>query len=860
VNLPPEVKQQLMAAPFESVTALWQILEESLGAEGKRWLSQNDRYYLLVRTLKASYAIHPWIYARCREVEQAPDGYLDLWAREHFKALALDTPVLTPTGYRPHGELSVGDWVYGSDGAPTAVVATTPVYTDAECYSVRFDDATEITCSAQHLWTVQVPDRRRVPGTDTRRGWKTITVDTATLQQYQCDAKVPVAPAFFTVPAMLPIAPYTLGAWLGDGANACGRITCGDLEIYDRVREDGYTHMPLRPELACQNATIYGLTALLRSAGLLHNKHIPRHYLQGSVEQRRAVLQGLMDTDGTCNDRGTCIFVNKHRPLAESTLELCVGLGLKPTLNTFGEPGDEVFYVTFQGYAVDAPFCLPRKLAKCKTGARQGSAFRRVWEVKRVQTVPVSCIQVSNKDGLYLCGSTCVTTHNSTVITYAGAIQAILQNPNVTIGIFSHTKPIAKGFLRQIQKEFESNEEMRALFPEICWENCTRDAPSWSLDNGITLQRSSNSREATVEAHGLVDGQPTSRHFSLLIYDDVVTRESVSTPEQISKTTEAWGLSDNLGAVGGRKWHVGTRYSYADTYEEMIKRGAVKVRLYAATLDGTIDGDPVLFDQETWDAKVLAQGEATIACQMLQNPLAGQQRMFNIEDIREYEVRPEILNCYIMVDPARSKKKDSAKTAIAVIGVDYAMNKYLLDGFNHQMDLRERWVRTAQMYHKWKRTQGIQSVKVGYEAFGATADLDYFEEQMGKPNEGGFFAIEELMWPRDGEGSKVDRVQRLGPDLRARKLYVPYDTDPKNLTNLQRRLENTGYKYRIAQPIRRKDGSNKIYDLSKDLKNQIHFFPFGGKKDLIDAASRIYDMEPKSPNFNEPSYLEPEWT
>ena len=449
--------------------------------------------------------------------------------------------------------------------------------------------------------------------------------------------------------------------------------------------------------------------------------------------------------------------------------------------------------------------------------------------------------------------------YKSTIITYAGIIQEVICDPNITIGIFSHTKPIAKAFLRQIQKEFENNERLRKLFPGLFWETPERDAPSWSLDNGITVNRTSNPKENTIEAHGLVDGQPTSKHFSLLVYDDVVTRESVSTPEQIQKTTEAWELSDNLGTAGGRKWHIGTRYSYADTYETMLTRKVVKVRLYAATEDGTIDGDPVLFTQKVWEDKVRAQGEATISCQMLQNPLAGQQRMFNVEDLRTYEVRPEIMNVYVLVDPARSKKKDSAKTAIAVVGVDYAMNKYLLDGYNHKMDLRERWVRTAQMYHKWKRASGVQSCKVGYEAFGAQADLDYFEEQMRKPDEGGFFHIEELMWPRDSEGSKTDRVQRLSPDFRAKKFFLPYDTDDKNLTSTQRRFKNTGYEFRIARPIRRQDESKQIYDLSKDLRMQVHFFPFGSKKDLVDAVSRIYDMEPKAPNFKEPTYLEPDY-
>jgi hypothetical protein len=449
--------------------------------------------------------------------------------------------------------------------------------------------------------------------------------------------------------------------------------------------------------------------------------------------------------------------------------------------------------------------------------------------------------------------------YKSTIITFAGIIQEILKDPEITVGIFSHTKPIAKAFLRQIMKEFEANEELKRLFPEVLYQNPQREASSWSQDGGIVVKRKSNPKENTVEAWGLVDGQPTSKHFALLVYDDVVTKESVGTPEQIAKTTDSWRLSDNLGKAGCPKWHIGTRYSYADTYETMLEQKSVIPRLFPATDDGSITGIPVFFSQAVWDKKVTDQGPAVISCQMLQNPLAGQQKMFEVQDLQIYEVRPDILNVYVLVDPARSKKKDSDKTAVAVIGVDYAMNKYLLDGFNHKMDLRERWVRTAQMYHKWRRAPGVQNCKVGYEAFGAQADLDYFEEQMGKPGEGGHFPIEELMWPRDGEGSKLDRVQRLGPDFRAHKFFLPYDTDENALTSTQRKMKNTGYEYRVSRSIKRMNEIKVIYDLSKDFKMQVHFFPFGGKKDLVDAVSRIYDMEPHAPNFSEPGYIEPEY-
>ena len=444
----------------------------------------------------------------------------------------------------------------------------------------------------------------------------------------------------------------------------------------------------------------------------------------------------------------------------------------------------------------------------------------------------------------------------STIITYAGVIQAVLGNPELTVGIFSHTSPIAKAFLAQIKREFETNDRLREAFPKVIWENPHRDAPVWSLDAGIVLKRHTNPKEDTIEAHGLVDGQPVSKHFQLRVYDDVVVPASVATPEQIQKTTSAWEISDNLGTIGGRVWHIGTRYSYADTYESMMTRGAVKPRIYPATHNGLIDGDPVFFSVDEWKRRVRDQGDAVVSCQLLQNPLAGQQRMFDVADLRTYEVRPETLQVYILVDPARSQKKGSADTAMVVIGIDYAGNKYLLDGYAHRMDLMERWLHLKDLYVKWRRATGVQGLFIGYEAYGAQADLDYIRER--QRTTGPMFEIEELAWPRDGEASKTDRVQRLGPDFRNNRFYIPYPTDPQNLTRTQRNLEEQGYGFRIAKPIKRKDSENNLYDLTEMFKTQVHFFPYGGKKDVVDACSRLYDLEPRPPEKVDERSLEPE--
>ena len=148
----------------------------------------------------------------------------------------------------------------------------------------------------------------------------------------------------------------------------------------------------------------------------------------------------------------------------------------------------------------------------------------------------------------------------STEITFAGGIQEILRDPEITIGVFAATNKVAKPFLAQIKRELEDNDVLKSRYPDVLWANPRKEAPVWSVQEGIVVKRQGNPKELTLEAHGLIDGMPTGRHFGLRIYDDVVTREMV-TDQMIPKVTEARELSDNLGGGDNREWNVGTRYS-----------------------------------------------------------------------------------------------------------------------------------------------------------------------------------------------------------------------------------------------------------------------------------------------------------
>jgi hypothetical protein len=453
--------------------------------------------------------------------------------------------------------------------------------------------------------------------------------------------------------------------------------------------------------------------------------------------------------------------------------------------------------------------------------------------------------------------------YKSTIITFAGSFQEIIRDPEITIAILANTRPIAKGFLSQIQQEAETNTLLFELWPDIFWADPRKEASSWSLDFGIVFKRKSNPKEKTVEAHGLIDGQPISRHYRLRIYNDIVTEASVSTPEMILKTTDRWELSQNLGqaeteGVVSRRWHEGTRYNFADTYGVIINRKALTARIHPATDDGTMDGKPIFLTQAAWDRLKRDASARTIATQQLLNPLAGEEQELKPEWIRRYEIRPETLNIALLVDPASSKKKESCNSAFIVVGMDAAWNKYLLDGAIHKMNLTERWTMLKHLRNRWIRQPGIQVVHVGYEKYGMQADIEAHQQMM--QIEEAQFPIEEVNWPRDRQaGAKDDRIRRLIPDHQNWRFFYPevtYNPESRefnfNPPGTRRQLEaiRRNKPHLVAQRILRKDENGRLYNLVERLiNNEYLFFPATTAKDGLDAMSRFYDLEIKPPQL-----------
>ena len=157
--------------------------------------------------------------------------------------------------------------------------------------------------------------------------------------------------------------------------------------------------------------------ALLRQAGVLGDKHIPPTYLRASESQRRALLAGLLDTDGTISTTGTVVFAVTSRRLAEDVRELVLSLGYRATISTKAVRGRTEASSTCYSVCFTPPdpvFRLARKLIRQKGSVRTADR-RHVVDVRPVPSVPVRCVQVDNADHMYLAGREMVPTHNSTL-------------------------------------------------------------------------------------------------------------------------------------------------------------------------------------------------------------------------------------------------------------------------------------------------------------------------------------------------------------------------------------------------------------------------------------------------------------
>lgn len=343
---------------------------------------------------------------------QLPNGDLVIG---DLKGLALTERLPTPDGWTTMGDVGVGDVVFDAYGVPCKVTAKSEVKRIGT-YRVRFDDGSEVVCDTEHIWWTSDGTR---PGRPTAKPIGQV-IRTLTSRWGQKQHRVPMAGPLELPERDLPVDPYLLGCWLGDGTAANGCITKGH-DLFELLVSDGHELGVVQPCKSdqCVTRTVLGLAPGLRDLGVLNNKHIPAAYLRSSVEQRIALLRGLMDTDGTWNTaRRTAVFYSTDRALACQVEELLLSLGQRPYLAvvpTRGFGKDAISYhVSFTPVDLN-PFRLPRKADQAEASEKPTTRSRRrvIVSVDPGPDVETACIAVDSPTHTYLCGDRMIPTHNT---------------------------------------------------------------------------------------------------------------------------------------------------------------------------------------------------------------------------------------------------------------------------------------------------------------------------------------------------------------------------------------------------------------------------------------------------------------
>lgn len=343
------------------------------------------------------------------------DGF-DVYVLD-YKGLDINTPILTTNGFKLLKEINKSDIIFDRDGNKTNILNISDVHYNP-CYKIIFDNNEEIVADHEHRWLVSFRNndgsyREKVLTTEELKNSLEIYKEKKT--SYYLPKIINALP-IKSSEKDLPIDPYILGAWLGDGTSVAGSITSNNSLFWEEVKSRGYTYGEnIAGEDKCELRTIFGLRTELNNLNLINNKHIPNIYYLSSYEQRLDLLRGFMDADGYYNPkRKRFVMATTREYQADYLIALLATLGVKPT-KIFAKKycnGKK-----FDGWDVtftmsENPFLI-RNQEGIEYPKTDKSSFRVIKNIIEVETIPTKCLEVDSPTHTFLAGYALLPTHNT---------------------------------------------------------------------------------------------------------------------------------------------------------------------------------------------------------------------------------------------------------------------------------------------------------------------------------------------------------------------------------------------------------------------------------------------------------------
>lgn len=533
VALDPRDRARLFADALTRATTTEQVAVIAQAAQLDRWLA--SPVHLAVRAtehLGAPYRAYRWItYLNA--------ALLDLAARRttfliieapvrHGKEIRVSEDVFTTEGWRKASDLRPGDHVFGPDGHPTRIVAVSPVNVAAPKLTVRTTDGAAIDVHPNHEWTVY--DRAGAT-----RGWR--TMETAAIARRalmsgtgpsrRCVFQLPVREPLVMPDADLPVPPYLFGVWLGDGTTGEPAVNLDPkdadsiISACETAPDWAYTH----PETGVPRYRWNRwLNPALKAIGALNRKHIPDRYILASIPQRRALLQGLVDTDGHVEPgSGRVRYVSHNPDLAHDVKTLARTLGHRATVYTEVDdrPPHDITFASGRVHTIATAGTryvaswtphdgLPQGRLARKTVIRHRKPDRPgITAVEPAEPGDGLCIQVDRPDGLFLVGRDLTPTHNSQLGSVWFPTWWLLTFPDDGVLLGAYNQTLARRFSRMARNNVE---RFAPEFLGVGLDGSNRSYDDWRLAHPYT---------GGLRATG-VGNPPTGMGGQLIVVDDPI--------------------------------------------------------------------------------------------------------------------------------------------------------------------------------------------------------------------------------------------------------------------------------------------------------------------------------------------------
>lgn len=339
-----------------------------------------------------------------------------------WKGLPLDTEIPTLVGWSTISDLQEGDFIFDKDGNPTKILHKSEVHHNP-CYKITFDNGDTIVADHEHRWEVSFSTSK---SSKYHGEYRTEVMTTEEIANYL--ENLPEKRSSYDIPKIvnprplnlenkkLPIDPYVLGCWLGDGSKHCGAITNETNNVLAEIQRRGYSlGDDISSEDKTSTYTVLGIYGKLKELNLINNKHIPDIYQRASYEQRLDLLRGLMDTDGYYNPkRKRFVMETSQEWQCYDFIKLLASLGIKSTkFDVTKKLNGKEFHeysINFSTRGLN-PFLMRNQNIEYPT--RDACTYRNIDKVELVDTVPTQCLEVDSPSHTFLCTDKMLVTHNT---------------------------------------------------------------------------------------------------------------------------------------------------------------------------------------------------------------------------------------------------------------------------------------------------------------------------------------------------------------------------------------------------------------------------------------------------------------